>query len=186
MNPLIHFAPFSPLRRACLGGALALSLAGCAGPSIQDYAHEQPRLDLRQFFNGPLTAHGMFADRSGKVVKRFTVRMTGRWNGEEGTLDEHFVYSDGSTQQRVWHIRHLGDGRYTGRADDVVGEARGESAGNAIRWSYVLALPVDTRVWSVSMDDWMFLVDGRTLLNRTAMSKLGLHLGDVTLSITKE
>lgn len=124
MSHIIRSTSFSPLRRACLGAALALSLAGCAGPSVQDYAKEQPQLDLRQYFNGPLTAHGMFTDRSGKVVKRFTVRMTGTWKGDEGTLDEHFVYSDGSTQQRVWHIRHLGDGRYSGRADDVVEKPR--------------------------------------------------------------
>jgi hypothetical protein len=186
MSHINHCASFSPLRRACLGAALALSLAGCAGPSVQDYAREQPTLDLRQYFNGPLTAHGMFTDRSGKVVKRFTVRMTGRWSGEEGTLEEHFVYSDGNTQERTWHLRHLGDGRYSGRADDVVGEALGESAGNAFRWTYVLALPVNGKVWNVSMDDWMYLMDGRTLLNRTAMSKLGVHLGDVTLAFVKE
>ena len=186
MSPVSLSRSMSLLRRAALGVTAALSLAGCAGPSIQDYAQEQPRLDLRQYFNGPLTAHGMFTDRSGQVVKRFTVRMTGSWQGNEGTLDEHFVYSDGSTQQRVWHIRHRGDGRYSGRADDVVGEAQGESAGNAIRWRYVLALPVNGRVWNVHMDDWMFLMDERILLNRTAMSKFGLHLGDVTLAFVKE
>jgi hypothetical protein len=165
MSHISHSTSFSPLRRICLGAHWH-----CPGrlrrASVQDYAKEQPQLDLRQYFNGPLTAHGMFTDRSGKVVKRFTVRMTGRWKGDEGTLDEHFVYSDGSTQQRTWHLRHLGDGRYSGRADDVVGEAQGQSAGNAIRWSYVLALPVDGRVWNVRMDDWMYLMDGRTLLNR--------------------
>ena len=176
----------SPLRRAILGVAVALSLTGCAGPTVQDYAKEQPQLNLRQYFNGPLTAHGIFTDRSGKVIKRFTVRMTGRWNGERGTLEEHFVYSDGSKQQRVWHIQHLGDGRYSGRADDVVGEAQGQSAGNAIHWTYVLALPVDGKVWNVNMEDWMYLMDERTLLNRTAMSKFGVHLGDVTLAFVKE
>ncbi len=173
-------------RRALLGTALAVALAGCAGPSVQEYAKEQPRLDLREYLNGPLTAHGMFTDRSGKVVKRFTVQMTGRWTGDEGTLQEHFVYSDGSTQQRTWHLKHLGEGRYSGRADDVVGEAEGRSAGNALHWRYVLALPVNGRVWNVDMDDWMYLMDGRTMLNRTAMSKFGVHLGDVTLAFTKE
>ena len=182
MSHIIRSTSFSPLRRACLGAALALSLAGCAGPSVQDYAREQPQLDLRQYFNGPLTAHGMFTDRSGKVVKRFTVRMTGSWKGDEGTLDEHFVYSDGSTQQRVWHLRHLGDGRYSGRADDVVGEARGEAAGNALRWRSVMALPVDGKVYHVDFDDWMFLMDDKVMLNRSAMSKWGFHLGDVTLT----
>ncbi|WP_233630800.1 DUF3833 family protein, partial [Delftia sp. S65] len=126
MSHITHCASFSPLRRVCLGAALALSLAGCAGPSVQDYAKEQPTLDLRQYFNGPLTAHGMFTDRSGKVVKRFTVRMTGRWNGDEGSLEEHFVYSDGSTQERVWHIRHLGEGGGRGR-----GAAGGGGGGGA-------------------------------------------------------
>jgi hypothetical protein len=38
MSHIIRSTSFSPLRRACLGAALALSLAGCAGPSVQDYA----------------------------------------------------------------------------------------------------------------------------------------------------
>ncbi|MGO3744732.1 MAG: DUF3833 domain-containing protein [Alcaligenes aquatilis] len=175
-----------PWRRVILGLTLTGLLAGCVGPTVQDYAQERPELDLRQYFNGPLTAHGLFTDRSGKVVKRFTVRMTGTWKGDEGVLDELFVYSDGTTQQRIWHLKYLGDGHYTGRADDVVGQAQGQSAGNAFHWNYVLALPVDGKVWNVNMDDWMYLMDGRTMLNRAAMSKFGIHLGDVTLSFTKE
>lgn len=172
------------LRRGLLGMACAL-LTGCAGPQVQDYAHEQPALDLRTFLNGKLTAKGMFTDRSGRVVKRFTVAMKGSWQGDEGVLDEHFAYSDGSTQRRVWRLKALGQGRYAGTADDVIGEAKGEGAGNAFRWGYTLALPVEGQVWQVSLDDWMYLIDRQTLLNRSAMSKFGLHLGDVTLVITK-
>lgn len=168
-----------------LGLAATLTLGGCAGPHVKDYANEGPRLDLREYLNGPLVAHGIFTDRSGKVVKRFTVSMTAQWQGDVGTLDEHFAYSDGSTQRRVWHLKHLGAGRYSGRADDVVGEARGETAGNAFHWVYTLALPVEGRVWNVELDDWMFLVDERTVINRSAMRKFGIHLGDVTLSFTK-
>ncbi|MBX7021328.1 DUF3833 family protein, partial [Providencia rettgeri] len=61
-----------PWRRVALGLTLMGTLAGCVGPTVQDYAQERPELDLRQYFNGPLTAHGLFTDRSGKVVKRFT------------------------------------------------------------------------------------------------------------------
>lgn len=173
-------------RRRLLGlAAAALVLAGCAGPGVQDYAQERPLLDLREYLNGPLTAHGIFTDRSGRVVKRFSVQMTGQWQGDEGVLDEQFLYSDGSTQRRVWRLRHLGGGRYSGRADDVVGEATGESAGNAFRWVYTLALPVDGRVWHVQFDDWMYRMDEHTVLNRSAMTKFGLHLGDVTLVFHK-
>ena len=52
-------------------------LVGCASaPTPADYATERPVLDLRQYFNGELVAHGMFSDRSGKVVRRFVVQMT--------------------------------------------------------------------------------------------------------------
>ncbi len=177
-----------PTRRTWLAltaASATLSLTGCAGPTVQDYANETPRLDLRRFFDGELTAQGLFTDRSGRVVKRFTVAMTGRWQGDTGVLDEHFRYSDGSTQRRVWTLKSLGGGRYSGTAADVVGEAQGESAGNAFRFVYTLALPVDGRIWHMALDDWMFLMDERTVLNRSAMTKLGLHVGDVTLVITR-
>ena len=117
-----------PTRRwRCASLILAMALlSGCAGPQVQDYAQETPRLDLRTFLNGPLTAHGVFTDRNGRVVKRFVVHMQAQWQGDQGTLDEQFTYSDGTRQQRIWHLTALGHGRYQGRADDVVGEAQGE------------------------------------------------------------
>ena len=119
--------------------------AGCASPAVQDYAAERPVFDLRSYFNGHLTAHGMFTDRSGRVVKRFVVKMEGRWQGDEGELDESFSYSDGSHQRRVRHLKRQPDGGWQGRADDVVDTAEGAAGGNAFRWQYTLALPVDGR-----------------------------------------
>ncbi|KGM42072.1 lipoprotein [Aquabacterium sp. NJ1] len=165
---------------------LACSLAGCAGgPVPADYAKEQPRLDLREYFNGPLTAHGIFTDRSGRVVKRFTVQMVGRWQGGNGVLEEDFNYSDGSKQRRVWRLTDLGQGRWRGQADDVVGDAVGEVAGNALNWHYTLRLPVDGKTYEVQFNDWMYLMDGRTMLNKAVMSKFGFTLGEVTLSFSK-
>ena len=168
------------------GAALAATaLTGCAGPQIKDYASDKPVLDLRQYFNGTLDAYGVFTDRSGKVMRRFTVLMRCTWNGDDGVLDEDFVYSDGTTQKRIWRLKHLGDGRYEGRADDVVGVAQGQTAGNAFRWGYTLALPVDGRVWNVQFDDWMYLLDERVMLNKAVMSKFGIRLGEVTLSFVR-
>ena len=171
-------------RILCVMVAL-FGLWGCSSVEIDKYRSETPVLNLREYFNGTLEAHGIFQDRSGEVVKRFTVIIDASWQGEVGTLDERFTYSDGSTQRRVWTITRTGEGRYVGRADDVVGEARGESAGNALRWRYVLALPVDGKVYNVDFDDWMFLMDDRVMLNRSVMSKWGFRLGEVTLSFYK-
>jgi hypothetical protein len=161
-------------------------LAGCAGaPTPQDYAAEQPVLSLERYFDGPLTAHGLFTDRAGKVQRRFVVKLLGRWQGRAGTLEEDFSYSDGRTERRVWSITALGDGRYRGTAADVVGEASGEARGNALRWSYTLRLAVDGTTYDVQFDDWMYLVDDKVMLNKARMSKFGIHLGDVTLSFQK-
>lgn len=171
------------LLSAAVSGPLILS--GCASQSLEGYASEKPVLDLATYFNGKIDAYGIFQDRSGQIVKRFTVVMDCQWTGNQGVLDEAFTYSDGTTQRRIWRLTKHADGRYTGRADDVVGEANGQTRGNAFRWTYTLALPVDGTVYNVDLDDWMYLIDERTMLNRATMSKFGFRLGELTLSFTK-
>jgi hypothetical protein len=160
-------------------------LGGCASQQIDGYASEKPTLDLRSYFNGTLDAYGIFTDRSGQLVKRFTVVMQCSWVGDDGVLDEAFSYSDGSTQRRVWRIKKLANGEYTGQADDVIGTALGTSRGNALNWRYTLALPVDGRVYEVQFDDWMYLMTPAVMLNKARMSKFGVYLGEVTLSFAK-
>ena len=170
-------------------GAVALSgllLGACASPPApSDYMAERPVLDLKTYLNGDLTAHGMFTDRSGKVLRRFTVAMKCSWVGDDGVFDEDFTYSDGKKERRVWRIKKLPGGQYTGTAGDVVGTARGQAAGNALQWNYTLSLPVDGSVYEVQFDDWMFLIDERVMLNKAVMSKFGFRLGEVTLSFYK-
>ena len=175
-------------RRHVLLALLAGSavLAGCASPQVSDYAQQRPKLELDRYFNGRIRAPGIFQKRGGEVVRRFTVVMDCHWEGNQGVLDEAFSYSDGSTQRRVWRLTKHADGRYTGRADDVVGEAEGQESGNAFRWNYTLRLPVDGKEYDVQFDDWMFLVDERVMLNRATMSKFGITLGEVLLSFTKD
>jgi hypothetical protein len=104
-----------------------LMLTGCAGPRPEVYRDQKPVLDLRTYFDGTVDALGYFRDRSGQVVKRFKVEIKCTWNGNVGTLDEAFTYSDGTTSWRVWTITKLDEHTYKGTADDVVGEAKGEA-----------------------------------------------------------
>ena len=160
-------------------------LAGCAGPQLTDHRAQTPVFDFQRFFSGKLTAHGIVNDRGGKVLRRFVVDMRGDWQGDVGTLDEHFRYDDGEVQHRVWTVRKQPDGSLTGTAGDVVGEAAGRSIGPAFNWQYTLALPIRGNVYGVQFDDWMYLVDDKTVLNRAYMSKFGVRIGEVTLSIAK-
>lgn len=161
--------------------AACLVLGSCGNVEVERYAAEQPRFDLAAFFSRPVQAWGMFQKRSGEVVKRFHVRIDSRREGERLILDEQFLYSDGTRQQRTWTLVPDGPGHWRGTAGDVIGEARGEVAGNALRWRYTLDLPVDGRHWQVDLADWMYLMDEDTLINRSRMSKLGVEVGQITL-----
>jgi Protein of unknown function (DUF3833) len=181
-----------PSRRLLLAsaGVSVLAISGCSTrPQVSDYAAEKPLFDLKSYFNGRVDGWGIFTDRGGKVARRFLVTMNCSWNGEEGILDEDFVYSDGKKEKRIWRMKRMtsADGvvRYEGRADDVVGIGNGEQRGNAFRWGYTLALPVDGTVYEVQFDDWMYQMDDKVVINKATMSKFGITLGELVVTFTK-
>lgn len=160
--------------------ALSL-LSSCAVTDVTQYKNEKPAFDLERYFTGKTEAWGIFQKRSGEVVKRFHVDIEGKKEGDELVLDERFTYSDGSKQTRIWRLKKNGEDQWSGRADDVKGTAVGEVSGNAFKWQYVLLLPVDGTVYEMHMDDWMYMVDEQTLVNKTKMSKFGIDLGEVSI-----
>ena len=163
---------------------MCILLTGCAAVTPQDYANQSPKLDLATYFNGKVDGWGMVQDRSGKVLRRMVVEMNCTWNGNEGVLDESFQWSDGKTEKRVWKIRKDGD-RYIGTAADVAGEAAGVAAGNALQWRYVLKLPAADGGYEMNMDDWMWMIDDKTVTNRTSMSKFGVKFAEITIFFRK-
>ncbi|MFP3517661.1 DUF3833 domain-containing protein [Pseudomonas sp. SIMBA_077] len=165
---------------------LCICLASCSRVDVQTYSHETPKFEVRQFFEGRTEAWGMFQKRSGEVVKRFHVQIIGTSEGDKLILDESFTYSDGTRQKRVWTLTPTGPDQWRGTAGDVVGEAVGEVAGNTLRWKYVLNLPVDGKEYEVHLDDWMYLMDKDTLINRSYMSKFGVEVGQITLFFRKQ
>ena len=160
-------------------------LNGCSSMKVENYAHTQPKLDIFDYFSGHTEAWGQFQDRSGEVKRRFTVAITGSIKGKTLTLDERFVYDDGETQQRIWVIEDLGNGRYSGRADEVIGIAEGHAAGAVLNWRYTLDLPYQDSTIHVQFDDWMFLQDNNVMLNRAEVTKWGFRVGEVTLFFKK-
>jgi hypothetical protein len=167
---------------------LAALMAGCAATDPRRYAAEKPAFDLRQYFNGTIEGHGMVLDRSGEVTRRFVVNIKATWQGDTGTLDEDFVWSDGVKEKRVWTLKPgAASGQWIGTAADVVGQANGVVAGNALNWSYVLAYKTaDGKSYNIDFDDWMFLIDERVMLNRAVMSFWGFRLGEVLISFTRK
>ena len=154
--------------------------------NVKEFESKTPRFVLEDYFAGETRAWGLVRDRFGKVRRQFTVDMTGEWDGEVLTLNEKFVYDDGETDTRIWTVRKIDDHTYEGQAADVIGVATGGSYGNALNWSYTLALPIGGRTWHVQFDDWMFLQPDGVLINRADMSKFGFRLGEIVLFFRKD
>ena len=161
-------------------------ICGCSSaidPKI--YAKNSPKFDIRSYLNGQLEAQGILQNRRGEVIKTFTVKMIGSWKENDGVLKEDFIFSDGKTDQRTWEIKILDDNNFTAKAHDTVGIAKGQQYGNAMKMDYVLKIDVDSKEYNISLVDWIYLVDEKTAINVSKMTKFGFRVGTLTISFKK-
>ena len=178
------FPRFFP--KATLIFLLAMSLFSCSSTNIQNYSSNKPKLDIRQYLNGNVKAWGVLEDRSGKITRRFIVEMKATWKGEEGILEEHFIFDDGEKSARTWTIKFNDQENFTASAADVIGIAKGSQSGNAVRMNYVLDLKVGKKNYHVSLDDWMFQLDDKHLVNKSEIKKFGITFARLTIFFEKQ
>lgn len=160
-------------------------LFGCSSINPAIYSKNSPKFDIREYLKGNLEAHGILQDRSGKVIKSFTVTMIGTWDKNNGKLVEDFVFSDGKKDHREWNIEVLDDNNFKAKAHDTVGEARGWQYGNAMKMDYILKIDVDGTKYDIKLIDWIYLVDAKTAINVSQMTKFGFRVGTLTISFKK-
>lgn len=140
---------------------------------------------LADFFEGHSEAWGMFENTLGVVKRAFTAEIEGSWQDDVFVLEEHFQFSDGLKDHRIWRLRFQEDGRFTGECQDAVAPAEGRSFHNGCALSYRFRLPVGQRLIVVKFSDLFCLVDNRTMLNRARVSKWGLPVGQVTAAFRR-
>lgn len=161
-------------------------LSACSSVSVQDYGSRSPVFSAEGFFSGALTAHGVVKNYRGYASRSFVAEITACWRDGVGTLDERFVFDDGETQTRIWTLSRNSDGSYAANAGDVRGVGRAEVAGNAMFLDYVLTIELDDGAIDVSVDDRMYLVSDNVLINESSLSKFGLPVGGILLTIIRD
>ena len=167
--------------RVLLAGLAVWVLAGCSSLAPKRFSGSKPAFDPVAYFTGKTQSWGVFENRNGDPARRFTTVCRGHLEGETLVLDQMFVYDDGQRQERHWRIRRVDAHRVEATANDVVGTATGEVYGNAFRWEYTVALKPGNPVYNVHLKQWMYLqADGRTMLNRATVTKLGVEVAQVT------
>lgn len=153
--------------------------------NIADFAGREPLFRFEEFFLGPTRAWGIFEDRFGNLRREMVIDMNGWWDDAVFVLDEDFDFADGERMRRRWRATPLPNGRYIALSDDIVGEALGEAAGNALRWRYRLPLMVGGRKWLTDFDDWMFLQRDGVAVNRATARWKGLRIGSVSMFVRR-
>ena len=167
--------------------ATLIAMTGCSDPDIEQYANNKPVFDIREYLNGDLEAWGAVINMDGSADPQFYITMKGTWKGNKGTLEEEFFYVDGTRKQRVWEFVVTEDGRsFTGTAADVVGVGKGRQTGNAVNMKYVLEVPYKGRTVALSLDDWLYRIDEKHVINRTEMRKFGIKVGELVISFRKK
>jgi len=176
------------MRNAAVFSIFLLSLGmlqSCSSVPVSEYVDNSPTMVVEEFFNGSLKAHGIVKDRRGKVTRYFNASINANWVDGVGTLDEVFKFDDGEEQTRIWKLVRDESGNYVGSANDVIGSSTLEVSGNSLFLDYVLRIPYDDGTLDLNIDDRMYLVSDRVLINESVMTKWGIKVGQITLVIEK-
>jgi len=175
-----------------LGAALVIGLAllrsrfaSFRAQKVEDYADTLPRLDLREHLNGAIRCEGVIYGPLGRVSSRFSAKFEARWNGNKGVMQEHFTYDSGTTQDREWRLELSNDGWIRAEADDLVGVGEGRQSGSALRLCYNIRLPKEAGGHVLSVEDWMYLTPGGTIVNRSQFRKYGIKVAELVATMQR-
>lgn len=148
--------------------------------------HNRGDFDFCDFFTGTTFVSGWFADRFGTVRRHFSGRFIGSFDGEDFVLDETLEYTDGLTEHRIWRITVDEHGKFVGRSESLIGEAKGTLKDNTLHLVYRMKIQIaDNKFWDLSLDDWMFMQPDGTVHNSTRVKKWGITIGTVSTQYLK-
>lgn len=176
----------SAFTRLVLPLALGAVLAGPA--AARGAAPQAPRtLVLEDFFRGPLQAQGEFLNTRDNTRRGVKVKMHGDWDGKVLTLVEDFVYSDGERDRKTWRFTKVGEGRYVGTREDVVGQAEVTQDGPDVKLTYVATVRTkDGGSYDIRFADRLSQTGPATVLNTAKLTYLFfIDVGQVSLTIQK-
>ncbi len=181
-----------PFLSVLAGMALVLVLlpigqrfVGFQAQKPEDYAQLEPAIDIRKHLCGPIRCEGVIYGPMGRVTSRFTADMEGSWDGNRGVLAEKFFYDSGTRQDREWRLNIGNDGRIQADADDLVGRGSGTQVGSAVQLRYTIRLPESAGGHALQVTDWMYLVDDKTIINRSQFRKFGIKVAELVATMRR-
>ena len=182
--------PIVALCRSMVAVFVAGGLAGCSTADVQAFAAGQPSMSPADWMVGTVDGYGFVTDRFGTVKSQFHAHEVGSWDAQTRsvTLVEHITYLQGSPDaptDRTWRFVEQSSGHWLGTANDVIGTAIGEQQGNAWHLTFQQLLPIGGQQVEVSIDDWRLREADKVAIDRSEISKLGIHLATAEIAFVK-
>lgn len=167
------------MRLVALAGVLApvLALASCATPPPLP-ASANASFDPIAFFTGRTHGEGTLDKLLGAPV-RVRVDSVGRRHGDVLILEQTIREGDKQPRVRRWRMRRVAPDLYSGTLTDANSRVQVRTAGPRAYISYTMdgGLEVDQQLALQS--------DGRTVLNRLEVKKLGVRVATLNETIRK-
>lgn len=160
--------------------------AAFSAQSPTDYTEDYRILDMKKDLDGDMICEGVIFGPLGRVTSTFVADFHISWDGDSVQIDEHFVYGDSTTQDRVWMIKLGPDGTFTATAPDVPGIAKGRQSGGTISMRYPIKLPADVGGHTLQTVDWIYVTPNGTLINRSQFRKFGFKVAELAATIRKK
>lgn len=155
-------------------------------PNMSVAAQSKPFV-LEKFFAGKTEARGVFESKIAGVYRTFSVTTYGKSKGNTFTLVEDFNYDDGEKGRKTWIFTKIGEGRYEGTREDVVGKADVYQDGDILKMKYMVDVPnKDGGVQRVSFDDTIVGIDEKTAVNTALVYKYFLPVAGVRVDFVKK
>lgn len=168
----------------CLALLIAkMRLTGFHTQTQSDYVGQGPSFDPRTHLNGPILCEGVIYGPLGRVSSRFVAQMEGIWDGNRGVLNETFNYSNGDVQVRQWRLTYGNDGTMKAEADDLVGVGKGFIEGPTAQMLYNIRLPAASGGYVLKVNDWMYLAENGTIMNRSQFTKFGITVAELVATM---
>jgi len=174
----LGFAFVTPLAGMVLRGRYASFQAQRAA----DYS-AGPQFDMRERFSGPIECEGVIYGPTGRVTSRFVANFDAKWEGNIGTVTERFHYDSGNVQDRQWLFTLGNDGSIKAEAGDLVGPGTGQQHGSAVNLNYDIRLTEDAGGHVLSVNDWMYLMENGTIMNRSQFRKYGIKVAELVATM---
>ncbi|WP_425093926.1 DUF3833 family protein [Tropicimonas sp. S265A] len=149
----------------------------------EDYEGTGQDFDIRTHLNGPIECEGVIYGPTGRVTSRFVADFDVTWDGNVGTMTEHFRYDSGATQAREWQLTIGNDGKIRAEAADLVGTGEGWQRGSGVKLNYRIKLPEDSGGHVLDTTDWMYLVGNGAIVNRSQFRKFGIKVAELVATM---